>query len=325
MNPLGSWVAFGLLFFTTTLSLSVLLNAGVLLARPLLRRSGAWVERQASTAALVLPPLLGLSVVVALGAQSALALADGTDHCLAHGHHLHLCLQHGRAWLEQAWALALVAAAATFVTARAVASVWSHTLAQRASATLRTLGTALGERCYLVPSQERFAFTVGVFSPAVLLSSAAWEALGPQERAAVVAHELAHLEHGDLWRRVMLGFAASFGAPFLVEHTLRLWALSAERICDRRAAQVVGRPSVVASAMLELVRVTPSPLAPAGALFAASGDVPERVRSVLSEEPGGERPARHLVRWAAAAGVALTVACGVFAEPLHHLLETILG
>lgn len=324
MTLAGSLVAFALLFFTATLAFSLGLTLTLLGVRPLLRRSGAWVERQAATAALLLPPLLGLCVVAALAAESTHALSTGADHCLGHGHHLHLCVRHGAAWLRQPGALALVTAVTTFVLMRALASGWSHVMAQRASGRLRSVGAPLRAHCYLVPSEQRFAFTTGLFSPSVLLSTAAWDALEPEEREAVVAHELAHLEQGDLWRRMLLGLAASVGAPGLVDRVMGVWELASERICDRRAAQVVGRPSAVAAALLALVRARPR-VAPAGARFAADSHVPERVKSVLSEEPGGEVTAWRLVCALSLGFLAFAVGCANFAEPLHHLFETILG
>ena len=322
----ASLVAFGAVFVGISLGLSLLFAVGLLLGRRLLRRMGPWVERRAATAALVLPPLLAFGLVAVLAVASAVALSAGTDHCLAHSHHLHLCLRHSAAWASQPWALCLVAAAATFVAVRFSESLWAHWAAQRAVSRLRMLGAPLGEHsCYLVPSNEPFAFTAGLLSPAVIVSSAAWEALEPEQRQAILAHELAHLAHGDVWRRAALGFAASFGAPYLASRALQIWELSAERICDRRAALAVDRPSTVASAMLALVRTASTRLAPEGAAFAAASHVPERIESVLREEPGGKRPSRHLLIGFVALSVFFAIACGVFAGPIHHLLETILG
>ena len=322
----ASLVAFGAVFVATSLGLSLLFSGSLLLGGRFLRRMGPWVERRAATAALVLPPLLAFGFVAVLAAASVVALSTGTDHCLAHPHHLHLCLKHGAAWASQPWVLCLVISAATFVAVRASLSIWAHWVAQRAASRLRRLGAPLGERaCYLVPSDERFAFTAGLLSPAVILSSAAWEALEPEQREAILAHELTHVAHGDLWRRALLGFAASFGAPYLVGRALRIWELAAERICDRQAARAVDRPSTVASAMLALVRTAPTRLAPEGAVFAAASHVPERIESVLREEPGGERRSRHLVIAFTALSVSFAIACGAFAGPIHHLLETIFG
>jgi hypothetical protein len=118
---------------------------------------------------------------------------------------------------------------------------------------------------------------------------------------------------------------ASFGAPYLVTCALRIWELSAERICDRHAALKVGRPSTVASAMLALVRDRSSRHAPVGAVFAAASHVPERVVSVLREEPGGERGSRRLLLLAVVVSLSFAIACAAFAEPVHHALETLLG
>jgi Zn-dependent protease with chaperone function len=322
----ASLIAFGAVFVATSLGLSLLFSISLLLGRPLLRSMGPWVERRAATAALVLPPLLALGLVTVLATASAVALWAGTDHCLPHPHHLHLCLRHGAAWASQPWALCLVISVATFVTVRASLSIWAHLAAQRAASRLRRLGAPLGKRaCYLVPSDERFAFTAGLISPAVILSSAAWEALEPEQREAILAHELTHVAHGDLWRRAVLWFAASFGAPYLASRALRIWELAAERICDRQAARAVDRPSTVASAMLALVRTGPTRLAPEGAVFAAGNHVPERIESLLRDEPGGERRSRHLVIAFAALSVFSAIACGAFAGPLHHVLETIFG
>ena len=190
----GPLIAFGLVFASVSLTLSLSLNAVLLLAKPRLRRLGAWVERRAATAALLLPPLLALAVVTTLALESMLALAGGTDHCLGHDHHLHLCVRHGAAWLSEPWALSLVAATSTFVAVRFGVACWAHLMAQRASNRLRSLGTTLGDpRAHLVPSPERFAFTAGLVSPAVIISQGAWDALQPGERDAIVTHELASI------------------------------------------------------------------------------------------------------------------------------------
>ena len=322
----ASLVAFGLVFLGASLSLSVLLAGPVLVLGERLRRLGPWVERRAAAAALLLPPLLALTIVAVLAADSAVALRAGTDHCLAHDHHRHLCLKHGAAWASQAWALALVLSTAIFLLVRSGLALGAQLAAQRSANRLRRLGTGVGAPgCFLVPARERFAFTAGLFSPAVLVSSAAWEALEPDERGAVLAHELCHLAHGDLWRRAALGLAALLGAPLLAPRLLGTWSLASERICDRLAAREVGRPSTVASAMLALSRGAPAAPGPAAAVFAAASHVPQRVVALLDEGPCGEKPSKHLLSALGLAAAFFGLACVAFAEPLHHLLETLLG
>ncbi len=320
-----SLVAFGAVFVGASLGLSLLLSIGLLLARRRLRRLGPWVERQAAAAALVLPPLLALGLVGALAAHSALALRAGTDHCLAHAHHHHLCLRHAAAWASEPWALCLVVGGAVFVAVRLALALRAQASAQRSVSRLRALGAPIAAGAYLVPSQERFAFTAGLLSPTVVLSSAAWQALDPEQREAVLAHELAHVAHRDLGQRAALEVASWFGVPFLASRALRLWELSAERLCDRRAALAVERPSTVASAVLALARTTAPRLAPEAASFAAASQVPERIESLLREEPGGERSSRRLLLALALASLLAAAACAAFAASLHHTIETILG
>jgi Zn-dependent protease with chaperone function len=323
---LASLIAFVLVFVGATLGLSAVLALPVLALERVLDRNGPWVARRAAAAALVLPPLLSFGLVLILLAGSAHALWTGADHCLVHDHHLHLCLVHGAAWASQPWAVAVVAAAGTFVLLRAGLSALAHLRAQRSVGRLRNLGDELGvPGCYLVPSRERFAFTAGLLSPAVLISSAAWEALNPEERAAVVAHELGHLAHGDPRWRAWLGALASLGAPFLANRLLLIWSLATERLCDRRAALAVGKPSTVASAMLALARPLPPHLAHSGAVFAAASHLPSRIQALLAEGPDGSTCARRLL-WGVLVGTATVLtACVLFAEPLHHALETLLG
>jgi Zn-dependent protease with chaperone function len=323
---LGSLVGFGIVFLATSFVLSGLLALPVLALGTRLRRLGPWVERRAVAGALGLPPVLAFGLVAVLVASSLLALRSGTDHCLDHGHHLHLCVLHGAPWVSQAWALALVAFALTFVVVRACLSGWAHFGAQRSVGRLRKLGTRLGaRRTYLVPSNERFAFTAGLFSPAVIVSSAAWNALDAEQRAAILVHERAHIENGDLWLRVVLGIAATLGFPGVASRLLATWSLTAERICDRQAANEVGRPSTVASAMLALAGTSPAPVGPAGVVFAAASCVPERIVAVLEEGPGGEARSKLMLATLALAAASAVLAWVAFAEPIHHVLETLLG
>lgn len=323
---LSSAVAFGAVFAGVSLVLSACFAGTLIVSGPALHRMGPWVERRAAAVAIVLPPLLGLAVVAVLAIDAALMLRTGTDHCLDHAHHLHICLRHGIAWSSRPLVFWPVLSLATVILLRTSLSVRAHWRAQRAASRLRAVGTPIDHPgCYLVPSGERFAFTVGIVEPTVVLSSAAWEALNADEREAVLAHELAHVHHGDVRLRAALGLAAALGAPFLIKRVLRTWEQAAERICDRRAAAAVGHPSTVASALLALMQSTPPGLAPAGVFFAAASRVTERVESILREEPGGEEPSQRLLASAAVVSAAFAVACGVLSGPLHHALETILG
>jgi hypothetical protein len=322
-----SLVAFGLAFLAATLTWSLLLGLGLRVAERRLRALGAWSERRAATLALVLPPLLGLALVAVLALDSAWALWSGRDHCLVHPHHLHLCLRHGAEWAYRPWAMAIVVALSVYLAVRLAQVGWAHLEAQRSVWRLQRLGTPLPgvRRCFLVPLDGPVVFTAGLFTPAIIIAQGAWDRLDPEERQAVLEHELAHLAHGDLWRRALLGVTACLAAPGFGGPALRLWEASAERVCDHRAARRVGRPSVVARAIVTLARGSSTRGAPAGAVFAAACRVTERVVALLDQAPVGLQPASRLSWLAGLACLSFAAGCTVVSAPLHHLIETILG
>ena len=323
----ASLIGFGLVVLAVSMLASLLCTAALVLLAQRLRKVGPLAERRAATLALTLPPLIGVLVAGTIATSSLLAYFSGQDHCLGHGHHLHLCPIHGAQWLSEPWAVAAMAFFATFVLVRLGQAVWGHGSAQRATRRLRSVGQPVPhfERTFIVQSDERFAFTTGVFRPTVVISRGAWDALDPSQRQAVLAHEHAHVRHGDLWKRAVLGLIACFGAPILTQNALKLWDIASERASDHEAARQVGKPSIVASAILLLARSQASKQVPAMAVFAAACHVSERVHS-LFDQPGSGNPAAKKLLLVLMLGMgAVALGAALFAELLHHLLETILG
>ncbi len=326
MTP-ASLIAFALVFLAASALISLLQGIGLRCGKHRLRALGARAEQRAATLALVGPPVLALVLVALLAADSVKSLLAGTDHCEAHSHHLHLCLVHGAAWAMRPWAVALLAVAACFVAVRFLQIAWAHAGAQPAAWRFRRMGESFPEAnpCVVVPLDAPLVFTAGALSPTVVISRGAWEGLNPNERRAVIEHEIAHVANGDLWRRALLSIAACFAAPGLASFALRLWDRSAERICDRQAADAVGRPTIVAGAIVALARTMSRRRAPAGAVFAAACSITDRVHSLLNSEPDGARGAARISWWFLGSAVGLALASAVFSEQLHHFLETILG
>ncbi len=322
-----SLIAFALVFLVASVLISLALGLALQLAGRLLRSLGARAEKRAAALMLLAPPAFALTLVGFLSLDSARALLAGTDHCEAHSHHMHLCLLHGTEWATRPWAVELLAVVGSFVLVRLFQIGWAHAGAQRVAWRFRRMGDPLevGSRCVLIPLEEPIVFTAGALSPTVVISRGAWKQLSPDERRAVVEHELAHVTGGDLWRRALLALSACFAAPGFASRALRLWDRTAERICDRRAADAVGRPSIVAGAIIVLARGTDRGQAPAGALFAAACSVTDRVQSLLDGEPDGALGATCLSWCFLGAGVGAALVSVVFSDQLHHLLETILG
>jgi Zn-dependent protease with chaperone function len=323
----ASLIGFGLVVLAVSMLASLLATGALVLLAQRLRTIGPLAERRAATLALTLPPLIGVLVSATIATSSLLAYFAGQDHCLGHGHHLHLCPVHGAQWLSEPWAVAAMAFFGTFVLVRLGQAGWGHGSAQRATRRLRSVGqpVPLFERTFIVPSDERFAFTTGVFTPTVVISRAAWDALDASQRQAVLAHEHAHIRHGDLWKRAALGLIACFGAPILTQNALKLWDIASERASDHEAARQVGKPSIVASAILLLARSQSSKQVPAMAVFAAACHVSERVHSLFDQPDSGNPAAKKLLLVLMLCMSAVALGAALFAESLHHLLETILG
>lgn len=319
----GSLVGFGLAFVATAWIGSAVVCAAVLLVRPWLARLGPDVERTAAAAALILVPFAAGALVMALALFS---LSPGwfysVDHCSHHGHHPHLCLLHGGSWADEAWGGMLLCMALSVLAIWIVRRTIGWWRASRALRQLRRIAQPGPSGVFIAPADRAFCFAAGLLRPFVYISTAAWTSLESDERQAVLAHERAHIAQADLRRHVVLDLAALLGAPWLARRVLALWRSASERVCDRRAAGEVS-PTAVASALVTMSRLASGRTL--GLSFGRSHAVVERVEAVLADVPTGAEVARRMVR----AGWALLAAMGaaslVFADPVHHLLETLLG
>jgi Zn-dependent protease with chaperone function len=313
---LGGAVGFGVVFLLVVVAASALGCAVVAVGGRALAARGPVAERRAAALAAVVPPIAGVLVVAALALHSATTI----DHCEAHDHHAHLCVAHGGAWLARPWAVA-VAAAATVVTIGRAALLLATLVGARAR--VRTLArwprssTTCGRR-----SPRRFCFVAGVRA-AIYASTAALRALADDERAAMLAHERAHVRARDLlWRRA-LEVATLVAAPLAPGFLARRWDDATERLRDRDAARATD-PAAVAHALIAMCR--------GEAAWAASMNyappvhaLTRRVEAVLATPDVEPRGARRLAIVAAALGAAVIGALVACVDPIHHALETLLG
>jgi Zn-dependent protease with chaperone function len=316
---IASLGGFALVFVLVAWSLSAIGGLALLGGRTVLRRRGPAVERRAAAIVAVVPVVLGFAVVAALIVRSLV----GLDHCEIHHHHAHLCLVHGAVWLERAWVVAALATVAAVVTMRSAFLGANLLRGTRGLAELASVSTAHGD-VRIVESERAFGFVAGLVHPAIYVSSCAWAALTEVERAALVAHERAHVTHGDLRVRVALEGLLALAAPLVGELVRSTWRSASERLCDTDAVNAVGDPPAVASAMVALCRLHAS-RPPALGFTPAAHELADRVQAVLSGEPSGERSAAIFARAVSAAAFTIIIAAALAAEPLHHALETLLG
>ncbi len=157
-------------------------------------------------------------------------------------------------------------------------------LASRARVTLPKL--------VAVDTSDLLLFVRGPRQPALVISTGALERLDDDELRAAVAHELAHVIHGDL-RLGWVLFAvrtAMFFNPF-VQLMARAIVRDTERRADRDAAEATRDPAATASAVIKLMRpprsaaetaVAPAPVLSTSVLAAArASEIATRCRALL--------------------------------------------
>ncbi len=325
---LGSLVGFALVFFVATWSVSVLLAIWLRMARTRLREKGPRAERRAASIALLVPIAIGCALTGTLLGLSFWGPAFGiADHCLIHGQHLHLCLEHGGGWLTTPWVAGPTAMLVALLVVRLaqLSTSWFAAVARlrvlRSVSTAKTLADGAVVLC--APSRAPYCFIAGMRSPSIYVGSAVLKQLDNDETSAVIAHERAHVTFGDLWRHPILATASLFSAPGLGGYALGGWRHASERLCDRAAAVAVGSPAVVAQAILKFAH---APRAVTGCAFIPSDDkITDRVESLLGSEAVGDRAARQIATVAVASFLLLAMVSIVMANPIHHVIETLIG
>lgn len=327
MIAFSSAIGFSIVFLAITLASSIVLGSLCLFAGNLVRSLGASAERRASAAVLVVPPVLAAGVTLSLAVRSAASPYFGlADHCADHVHHLHLCVFHGASWGERAWAVAIVAGVGAWLATafiRGAHALWTARVGLRRIARIATLERIGSIEVLLAPARIPFCFAAGMLRSRIYVSTDAWSRWNDEERRAAVEHERAHLSSRDLVYRLLLNVLALFGAPIVSRRMLSIYDDATERACDRRAANAVGDPTIVASALLACARRDP----PIGfcASFLSSSSVERRIEALLADAPEKNNAALILTSVVASLTAALLVCAIVFADPLHHLFESVLG
>ncbi|MFF3753170.1 M56 family metallopeptidase [Streptomyces sp. NPDC002018] len=139
----------------------------------------------------------------------------------------------------------------------------------------------------------------------VVVSTAMLDCLDTRERAALVAHERAHLSGHH--HRYLLAVRLAARANPLLRPLRAAVAYTAERWADEEAARVTGERTVVARAIGKAALVSRGTPTPTLAGLAAPGPVPRRVAALLEPAPSAVNwpsmsLAVGLAVWTAAAG-----------------------
>ncbi|MGW6744343.1 M56 family metallopeptidase [Streptomyces sp. NPDC055025] len=152
----------------------------------------------------------------------------------------------------------------------------------------------------------------------VVVSTGMLDCLDTRERAALLAHERAHLIGGH--HRYLLAVRLAARANPLLRPLRAAVAYTTERWADEEAARVTGERTVVARAIGKAALVSRGTPTPTLAGFAAPGPVPRRVAALL-------KPAPTAVNWpsmSTAVGLAVwTAAAGTLGSALSSANATV--
>ena len=135
--------------------------------------------------------------------------------------------------------------------------------------------------------KARVPFATGWLRPEICLPNRVLTELEDDTQEAILAHELAHLERRDpLWQLVHELVAAVFFVQPLNRVACLKIREQAELSCDRRAADLTGRPVALARVLTEIATWFHSPsLQPApGVVSGAGGNLSRRVSRLLDPE-----------------------------------------
>ena len=212
-------------------------------------------------------------------------------------------LGHDPSPLQPGWAVLLaLMAITTLLVALEVSSFVSHLLSRRRLAhhplpppkRLEQAWASVADgkeapAILVVRGTAPTAYTIGLWRPAILASTALVDKLDDEELQCVLAHEMAHAGRRDNWLGwlVFLFRCVSFYNPvsLFVSHQIHH---DVERVCDWEAAQVTGKPLAMASALLKVYGASRPPATAKGLLsrFAPRGAaaLEHRARRALVED-----------------------------------------
>lgn len=172
-----------------------------------------------------------------------------------------------------------------------------------------------GDPVVIVPSAAVFAMAVPgrPGRPGqVVVTTGMLKALDADERAAMFAHEMAHLQlHHHLFLRASGLAAAAFPLVRPVHRRLRF---ATERWADERAARDVGSRSVVARAVAKGAFAAAGQPLPPGAMALTGASTEDRIIALVDGPTGTARAE------AAIASVAV-LTIGLAVTELHHLVS----
>ncbi|MCW8193646.1 M56 family metallopeptidase [Proteobacteria bacterium 005FR1] len=265
-----------------------------------------------------LPWVLPLTLVIfALVLAVAQRFGLLHDHCPYHGPgHPHLCLAHLPQLLLSYSEIAVVALASAVFTFRFFRLAAEQLRQADQIAVLAALSRRMRRLVLVVEDMRVVAFAAGVRKPAMYLSRGLLDQLGRREKRIVVAHEAAHLRHGDLPKSLAIEFLLLLHLPWAAARLRRQWRSAIEEHADDAVTQRFG-PTDVAGTLLTISRLA-SMNARIG-LSVAGANPAQRIQRLLTAPVNKNSASFRWLYLIALGSAGSAVILG------HHQVETLLG
>jgi len=272
--------------------------------------------------ALITMPLLGALAAPLLAFFPSLLDLFGVvrDHCHHHIHHaFHLCFLHSAPPSLPWFAIIPAMAPVILLTRGTLAEARMIWRTRALAAEFRALSTESEDAdISILASDKPRAMVMGWPVGSIFVSRGMNALLDPAALAVVKEHERAHVTHRDVFRKSLARITSCLLFPKTRARLLEALEIARERVCDERAAEVVGDRLLVAETLLRIERAHGSRL-PGGALGVGAKGLEVRVRALLDDSP--PEPRSH--GWAGWLVLAASVAVIIAAEHMHHGLETL--
>ncbi|RYY76872.1 MAG: hypothetical protein EOO52_05095 [Gammaproteobacteria bacterium] len=272
----------------------------------------------------ILPYVAGLYIaVLTLVPSFEHVLGLSLDHCHLHGKdHGHLCWAHPPVFILMSWqgfSAFLFAALIAWSLGKTLFRALRH---HRYSKLLTSLAE-LRHGVHQLESDIPSAFTLGLFRPRVLVSSALTESLNADEMAVVHRHEFAHQIKRDPLRLWLFSGLLGVFLPGVARRFYQAMELTLEQIADATVAAEIKDPLFIAETLVKVNRLTARFLTSEpsfGACHFSGTPLEQRIFQLLNDTHYAGFPQLKFI-------VCILVAVGLSlggADATHHFIENIL-
>ena len=160
----------------------------------------------------------------------------------------------------------------------------------------------------------------GILKPTLFVAERVLRECPPDEVAAMVSHECAHVSARDNVKRLLIRACPDvFGTPRRLD---RAWRAAAEEAADARAAHLNPQRRLdLAQALIHVARLAPARAPELASAFYLGGSIEDRVRRLVDPPPAVAIPSVW-IRFAVPSALACLALAIILAAPaVHDLME----